>query len=179
MKKAKVELKEINKSKGNLHSAIEAARNELLDFQLAMPHIPSEQRANLQDHLKKEEVFLRQKSRGRWNTNKIIMLTDSERVTHTTHEIIFDVAVDYCQSMIGSSVSVDAFPVELAVPKILDDQRDMLEASFTKLDVFNTFKHMAKHKCPGPDGLTAEFYLATWDIIGVDVTRGILSFFSS
>ncbi|KAL8088692.1 hypothetical protein AgCh_038462 [Apium graveolens] len=145
MKKAKVELKEINKSKGNLHSAIEAARNELLDFQLAMPHIPSEQRANLQDHLKKEEVFLRQKSR----------------------------------SMIGSSVSVDAFPVELAVPQILDDQRDMLEASFTKLDVFNTFKHMAKHKCPGPDGLTAEFYLATWDIIGVDVTRGILSFFSS
>lgn len=71
LKKVKESMRRLNTSKSNLHFAVEDDRNALLDFQLAMPSLPSEQqfkdesklRKDLQDLLKKEEVFLRQKSR--------------------------------------------------------------------------------------------------------------------
>lgn len=38
---------------------------------------------------------------------------------------------------------------------------------------------MEKHKFPGPDGFPVEFYIAAWNILGVDVRKGILYFFNT
>lgn len=206
LKKTKIGLRRLNSASGNLHSAVVNARNSLLEFQEGMPAFPTEQQfleeANLSTHLqnslKQEEVFLRQKSRvnwlkcgdnnnryffnackGRWNSNKILMLTDANGVKRTTHEEISETAVDYFKNMLGSSVQVTKFPDNIELPQLLDEQRVLLDAPFTELDVFNTLKHMAKNKCPGPDGLPVEFYLAAWDVVGADVTKGILYFFST
>lgn len=203
---AKMGLRKLNDYTGNLHSAVQEARNALLDFQMAMPISPSVQqfeaeaklRAELQDKLKHEEIFLRQKARvnwlkngdnnnrfffnackGRWNVNKIFMLTDSNGVDVTTHKEISRVAVNYFKTLLGSTTPVVDFPTDIVLPQLTEDHRTLLAAPFSALDVFNTFKHMAKHKCPGPDGLPVEFYLAAWDIIGEDVTKGILHFFNT
>lgn len=38
---------------------------------------------------------------------------------------------------------------------------------------------MARNRSPGPDGLTAEFFLTAWSVVGADVVKGILYFFQS
>lgn len=40
-------------------------------------------------------------------------------------------------------------------------------------------KSLSKNKSPGPDGLSPEFYIKAWSIVGPDVTAAVLHFFSS
>ncbi|KAL8155888.1 hypothetical protein AgCh_001077 [Apium graveolens] len=107
------------------------------------------------------------------------MLTYSTGNTHTSHEKISEVAVDYFQSMLGGDVQVNDFPKEIALPLLLDEHKDLLAAPFTEFDVLSTLKHLEKYKCPGPDGLPVEFFLIAWEFIGTNVTNGILYFFNS
>lgn len=49
----------------------------------------------------------------------------------------------------------------------------------TREESLNIIKHLPKHKSPGPDGFSAEFFLATWKVIGPDVCTAVLSFINS
>lgn len=206
LRRCKDAMKLLNLSKGNLHDAVATARGALTDFQQRMSSRPTQadfaQESLLCDALNKalleEEVLLKQKSRvtwlekgdnnnrfffnsckGRWNSNKILMLESDLGEQLTSHKDIANVAISYFKSMVGQERVVDDFPEDLEIPQITENQRELLVAPFTRDDIYRTFKNLAKHKCPGPDGLTAEFYLATWSIIGNDVTDGILHFFNN
>lgn len=65
------------------------------------------------------------------------------------------------------------------MPCLSTAQAEELAAPFTRLDVWNALKSLAKNRCPGLDGFTVEFYLAAWSIIGTDVCKGVLHFFQS
>ncbi|KAL8088433.1 hypothetical protein AgCh_038281 [Apium graveolens] len=99
------------------------------------------------------------------------MLTDSSGDTHTSHEKISEVAVDHFRSMLGSNAHVNDFPGEIELPDLLNEHKDLLTAPFTEFDMLSTLKHLAKYKCPRPDGLPIEFFLASWEVIGTDVTN--------
>lgn len=152
----------------------------------------------LVDALCKEEILLKQKSRvnwlklgdannkfffnscnGRWNTNKILSLVDDEGTVHTTHRDISSVAVNYFEATLGSETHVEPIDPEVVLPCISTEQQSSLSRNFSSTDILNGFKHMAKNKCPGPDGFTAEFYIAAWGTIGNDVIAGILHFFDT
>lgn len=206
LKKVKAVLRRLNSSKGNLHALVESSRNALLLFQTALPQSPSviqfeeedKLRAELQLRLKNEELFLKQKSRvkwlkcgdnnnrfffnsckGRWNSNKILNLMDSRGNLKCSHEDISLVAVDYFQNLMGDSRELGVLPTDIELPQMSTNHKEALAAPFSELDVFNTLKGMAKNKSPGPDGLPVEFYLATWQIVGQEVTAGILHFFKT
>lgn len=206
LKRVKQALVSLNKSRGDVHDRVSAARDALLQFQADMPLSPAPAQfleeaklsSELELFLKEEEVFLRQKSRiqwlhlgdgnnkfffnackGRWNSNKILSLVSDQGETLTSHKDISKVAVEYYQSILGSSTPVTDFDDEVNLPLLTDTQKAYLTAPFSPVEVLRAFKAMAKNRSPGPDGFSTEFYLTAWNVVGADVVRGILHFFQT
>ena len=50
---------------------------------------------------------------------------------------------------------------------------------FTREEIRSAFFSLPKNKTGGPDGYSAEFFTASWSIIGPEVTDAILEFFES
>lgn len=145
LKRVKHALKQLNLSNGNLHEAVNAARNALLLFQDNLSINPSadaiqiEERlcSELQKALSAEEVFLRQKSRvqwldlgdgnnsffhrsckNRWNSNKLLILEDRNGDTHTEHGKIADIATSYFRDLLGSDHPAEQFDFNIDLPKL-------------------------------------------------------------
>lgn len=206
LKQVKEAMRKLNKEQGNILTAVATARNALFTFQSNMPSLPSisqfEEERGLMNDLQKalsiEEDFLKQKSRvhwlkvgdgnnrfffnsckNRWNFNKITCLQDDNGIQFSSHKDISKIAVDYYSSILGQSHNVNSLPDSLCFPQISDQQQLDLVLPFSETDVWNAIKHLAKNKCPGPDGFTAEFFIAAWNIIGADVCKGVLHFFNT
>ena len=206
LKKVKLALKTLNNSCGNLHEAVISARRSLDVFQENLNGIPSADMCqleeklcnNLHNALIAEEKFLKQKSRvnwlklgdgnnaffhrsckSRWNVNKIVMMEDSSGNVCTSHKDIADIAINYFSGILGTHKTVEYLDDRIEFPQLTEHQQRFLCAPFSAEEVFKTFKRMAKKKSPRPDGWSPEFFLAAWSIIGEDVIKGILHFFSS
>ena len=206
LKSVKVALRRLNSLNGNLQEIVLTARNNLLSFQENLPLIPSS--SQLQDEktlidafnkaLLDEELFLKQKSRvkwlkcgdanngfffkscrNRWNQNKILQITDDNGVSISGHREVANVAVEYYRNLLGNSHGVADIPADITLPRITEAQSLELLQPFNNDDIFCTLKSMPKNKSPGPDGFPAEFYVATWAIVGDDVCRAIMYFFHS
>lgn len=117
--------------------------------------------------------------RGRWNSNKILSIEDDNGEVFTSHNDISSTAGAYFKSLLGCHKEVNQFPDDLAINSISDEAIQRLVKPFNATDVFNTLKKMAKSKSPGPDGLTPEFFLSAWSIIGEEVVDSVLYFFKS
>ena len=65
-----------------------------------------------------------------------------------------------------SETLIDSFLSKVSVPKLSDVQKEECEKKLTVSECYNTLKTFQKNKTPGNDGLTAEFYLAFWPILG-------------
>ena len=207
LKRLKSVLKCLNRDTGNVHERVTASRSDLLAFQRNLPTVPSDiQReeellkcTRLHNALLDEEKFLKQKSRvrwlkqgdnnnkfffncckGRWNSYKLLRITDDEGVIHSGHSNIANVAVDYFKRLLGTNSAVDDFsewPETLGINTLSEEEKNALVTPFTESDIFSTFKAMAKGKSPGPDGYPPEFFVKAWKIVGKDTSAAILSFF--
>ena len=58
----------------------------------------------------------------------------------------------------NSGILTDSFMRDLHLPKLISDQRVG--------ECFNTLKTFQKNKTPGNDGLTIEFCLVFWPMVG-------------
>ena len=206
LKRVKDKLKLLNQNFGNLHLKVAAARSSLNLFQSQMPFVPSEAMqleeaslcSSLSNALKDEELLLKQKSRihwlsvgdsnngfffksctNRWNSNKIVSLSDENGNIAQSHRDIANMAVDFFSSKLGSPNNSSALDADVPLPWLSDEQRHLLEADFSPQDIHKTFLSMSKGKSPGPDGFSPEFYTAAWSIVGTDVTLAILYYFQS
>ena len=65
-----------------------------------------------------------------------------------------------------SETSLDSFLKSVSVPTLSEIQKEKCEEKLTIGECFNTLKSFQKNKTPGSDGLTVEFYLAFWTILG-------------
>uniref|UniRef100_A0A803N4X5 RNA-directed DNA polymerase, eukaryota, reverse transcriptase zinc-binding domain protein n=1 Tax=Chenopodium quinoa TaxID=63459 RepID=A0A803N4X5_CHEQI len=57
--------------------------------------------------------------------------------------------------------------------------QDALCRPFTSRDVKEALWNIDDDKAPGPDGFSSKFFKASWAIVGEDITKGVLDFFSS
>ena len=55
--------------------------------------------------------------------------------------------------------------------KLNDDEQEELELPLTKEECLQTLKQCAKGKCPGSDGLSVEFYLHFWPLLGDEMVQ--------
>ena len=65
-----------------------------------------------------------------------------------------------------SETQTDSFLGGISMPKLSDAQKLQCEEKLTMSECYNSIKTFQKNKTPGNDGLTAEFYLAFWPILG-------------
>lgn len=85
----------------------------------------------------------------------------------------------YFSQLLGESHNAGNFPEDIQLPTLSHAQIDFSSRPFHENEILSTFKSMAKNKSPGPDGFTAEFFVAAWQIIGKDVEKAILHFFNT
>ena len=55
---------------------------------------------------------------------------------------------------------------DLHLPEPTSDQKERCDENLSVGECFNTLKIFQKNKTPGNDGLTVEFYLVFWPIVG-------------
>ena len=66
----------------------------------------------------------------------------------------------------NSNALTDSLLSNVHIPKLTVEQRIRCEEKLTVGECFNTLKTFQKNKTPGNDGLTVEFYLVFWPLLG-------------
>ena len=65
----------------------------------------------------------------------------------------------------------DLFFEDANLPKLDKPEQDKLEDPLRNEECYNVLKECAKGKCLGNDGLSVEFYLYFWPLLGEELTR--------
>ena len=156
-------------------------------------------RKDLNELLYSEEIYWNQRSRVQWlkegdrNTkffhfraskrkkkNSILGLWDDNGNWHDTNDNIAEVAVQYFRNIYTSSQPASFDDVITAIPTCVADEMDReLIKEFSKDEILTALKQMHPTKAPGPDGISAIFFLKYWDIVGNSVTNMVLNVLNS
>ena len=201
-------LRKLLKESGSISEKIEILRKELdrVQFEIDKDHnnndLKIEEEVYLQDlneAYMEEEVFLKQKSKitwlkegdsnskyfhrvvkGRINRNRIetIMNKDGKWIEG---EEMGNEFVNYFKDFLGKETSCSEInhAEDLFVKKL-----DLLHSTEMVKDVSNeeiksALFDIEDDKSPGPDGFSAKFFKAMWEIIGDDVCKAIKEFFKN
>lgn len=148
-----------------------------------------------------EESFLHQKSRVKWlsvgdlNTgvfHKAVRANLSRNVIHYLLDVadikIFDsvtlknMTSQFYESLLGSENSeINPLSVDqikdihpFRCPQALATQ---LVAIPTDLEIRDIVFALPKNKAPGPDGVSVEFFVTSWDLVGSDLVAAVKYFF--
>ena len=62
--------------------------------------------------------------------------------------------------------SITRFLDKTNAKKLSNDQREVLDKKLTRSELYQALKTIQRNKTPGNDGLTVEFYLAFWPLLG-------------
>ncbi|KAL9960119.1 hypothetical protein ACROYT_G033528 [Oculina patagonica] len=65
----------------------------------------------------------------------------------------------------------DVFFLDANLPKLDKPEQDKLEDPLYNEECYNVLKECAKGKCPGSDGLSVEFYLHFWSLLGEEMAQ--------
>ena len=65
----------------------------------------------------------------------------------------------------------DQFPLSVVPMLVKEEDNRMMTAQITIEDISNAIQGMNPDKAPGPDGFTARFFIACWDIIQKDLVK--------
>lgn len=115
--------------------------------------------------------------------NHIHFLTSATGERIESQAGIQELCVNYFSDLLGSPVSQPMF-IQSELDLLFDfkcsaEQANCFDKAFTSEDVKNAFFSLPKNKTGGPDGYSAEFFTASWSIVGAEVTEAILEFFRS
>lgn len=91
--------------------------------------------------------------------------------------------VNYFSDLLGSPVSQPLF-VQSDLDLLFDfkcstEQISSFGKPFSVENIRNAFFSLPKNKSGCPDGYSAEFFIASWSIVGAEVTEAVLEFFRS
>ncbi|XP_020680279.1 uncharacterized protein LOC110097948 [Dendrobium catenatum] len=131
--------------------------------------------SNGEDDLK----FLYSRINTRHNSNLIKSITNSEG-DFTISADINNVNVNHFQKIFNTNIppssSTWTAPIHLKLPSNLIPQ---LVSPITVEEIKNVVFSSPKCSTPGPDGYTFEFYKSTWNTIGKQLCKAVLTFFST
>lgn len=114
------------------------------------------------------------RANARRKKNTMLEVFDHEGNWVDDNDIMGDITTKYFMEMFKSSE-----PKNEAVEKVISGfskrisevQNQMLDMSFTKMEIEITLKSMNPTKAPCPDGAHALFFQKYWDIIGSEVSK--------
>ncbi|KAL4291160.1 hypothetical protein GQ457_14G012080 [Hibiscus cannabinus] len=158
---------------------------------------------DLQEALRDEESFYRQKSRVLWiqegdqNTKFFHTMVAAKQNRHTIRHLrsndgriledfedIVVEAVGFYKRLIGSSnsdisgCSVDLLK-ELLQVSFSDEAKTELSKQVSVAEIKQAMFDQNWDKAPGPDGYTSTFFKSAWSVVGNDLINAVLYFFNT
>ncbi|XP_011101229.1 uncharacterized protein LOC105179325 [Sesamum indicum] len=127
--------------------------------------------------------FLDEAQQLRRVRRRILQINDENGFTHTDLGEIAHEFVSYYQNLLGGTrrrLSVDIrYLRPWARHCITDEEANQLLLPISADDVKQAMFDIADDKAPGPDGYSSRFFKAAWPVVGEEVTRAVLDFFST
>ncbi|KAL2230782.1 UNVERIFIED_CONTAM: hypothetical protein Sindi_1672600 [Sesamum indicum] len=150
-----------------------------------LEQIMLQQRAKMQwmkDGDQCSRVFFRKIAQRRV-MRRILQINDENGFTHTDLGEVAHEFVSYYQNLLGGTrrrLSVDIrYLRPWARHCITDEEANQLLLPLSADDVKQAVFDIADDKAPGPDGYSSRFFKAAWPVVGEEVTRAVLDFFST
>lgn len=107
--------------------------------------------------------------------NWVDMIMDEHGERFKEDEDIAQVFTNYFMDLFKSSEPDQIEEVVSVVQgRVSPIMRDSLHREFTQEEVFNALKSMKPIAAPSPDGMPAIFFQKFWNIVGVEVTNGVM-----
>ncbi|KAL2228524.1 UNVERIFIED_CONTAM: hypothetical protein Sindi_1832100 [Sesamum indicum] len=127
-------------------------------------------------------IFFRRIAKRRV-ARRILQINDDNGTIHTEPEEIINEFVCYYQNLLGGNrrqITLDiGFLRPWARHTLSNEEVGHLILAFTSDDVKQAVFDIADDKAPGPDGYSSGFFKAAWPMVGQEVTKAVLEFFST
>ncbi|XP_011101000.1 uncharacterized protein LOC105179104 [Sesamum indicum] len=151
---------------------------------------------------KLEQIMLQQRAKMKWMKDgdqcsrvffckigqrrvmrKILQINDENGTTHTDQGEVAHEFVSYFQNLLGGTRRQFTVDIRYLRPWarycITDEEASHLLLPFSPDDVKQAVFDIAEDKAPGPDGYSSGFFKAAWPVVGEEVTRAVLDFFTT
>ena len=89
---------------------------------------------------------------------------DNDNETTEPKQIMTDI-YDKDSNNLGEN-SISRFLEKTNTKKLSNDQKEVLDKKLTRSELYQALKTFQRNKTPGNDGLTVEFYLTFWPLLG-------------
>ena len=96
--------------------------------------------------------------------------TDPKQIMTEIHNFSANL---YDDSRESGGLSTDEFLSSINTKMLTDEQRELLDNKITIGEYFEALKSFQKNKIPGNDGLTVEFYLGFWHLVGESLVNAL------
>ncbi|KAL2230903.1 UNVERIFIED_CONTAM: hypothetical protein Sindi_1684700 [Sesamum indicum] len=127
-------------------------------------------------------IFFRKIAKRRV-ARRILQINDDNGTIHTELEEIINEFVCYYQNLLGGNrrqITLDIDFLRSWARHILsNEEAGHLILAFTPDDVKQAVFDIAYDKAPGPDGYSSGFFKAAWPVVGQEVIKAVLEFFST
>ena len=116
------------------------------------------------------KYFLNLENSNKKKTSVRKIFTSKGTLTHDPKKIMNELESYYSNLYANScanSVTISAFIKDSnQIPKLSENLRNICEGKLGYGEFYNVLNTFQKNKSPGNDGLTVEFYIAFWPLIG-------------
>ena len=152
--------------------------------------------------VKLEQIMLQQRAKMQWMkggdqcsriffrkiaqrraVRRILQINDENGTTHTEPSEVVQEFVSFYQNLLGGNrrrLLVDINYLRPWARHILsNEEASHLTLPFSPEDVKLAIFDIAEDKAPGPDGFSSGFFKAAWPVVGTEVTRAVLDFFTT
>ncbi|KAL2247912.1 UNVERIFIED_CONTAM: hypothetical protein Sindi_2643500 [Sesamum indicum] len=154
-----------------------------LNVQLAKGFLDEAQQLVSSDRQNEAFLQLEHYCRLRRVARRILQINDDNGTIHTEPEDIINEFVRYYQNLLGGNrrqITLDIGFLRLWARHVLsNEEAGHLISAFTPDDVKQAVFDIAEDKAPGPDGYSSGFFKEAWPVVGQEVTKAVLEFFST
>ncbi|KAL2230765.1 UNVERIFIED_CONTAM: hypothetical protein Sindi_1670900 [Sesamum indicum] len=127
-------------------------------------------------------VFFRKIAQRRTAT-RILQINDSQGITITEPNAVIHEFISYYQSLLGGDMRQRVMDLRFLRPWaryiITTEEAGHLLEPFSAEDIKKAVFDIGEDRAPGPDGYSSGFYKNAWPMVGQEITKAVLDFYST